>query len=265
MIPRFIDIKRIGHVALALIVGVINAFGWGRTGHDAVSYIAECHLTPTAKANIARYLDGESIVYDSSWLDLVRDTPEYSHTSRCHMYTVGPDGRYKPDPRGDAVTLLNQQIGLLRDYKSMTDSAVNVAIKIIVHLVGDIHCPSHPDFEGVNQWFEFDLNGKSMGFHRFWDYYAIETSHKWQFLEYQNQLDRSTPGQIAEISRGTPEDWANETALTVAPVYTMIQPDTRFDKPATSRLLLQSARLADRQLLKAAYRLARLLNTLFDP
>lgn len=242
-----------------------NVFGWGRTGHDAVSYIAECHLTPTAKSNIGRYLGGESIVYDSSWLDLVRDTPEYRHTSRCHMFTVDPDGRYKPDSRGDAVTLLNQQIELLRDYKSMTDSAVNVAIKIIVHLVGDLHCPSHADFEGVDQWFEFDLNGKSVGFHRFWDYYAIETSHKWQFLEYGNQLDRCAPDRIAEISRGTPEDWATETALTVAPAYTWIQPDAHFDKPATNRLLLQATRLADRQIVKAAYRLSHLLNTLFDP
>ena len=52
-------------VVLICTLGALSAFGWGRVGHDAVSYIAECHLTPTAKANIEKYLDGESIVYDS--------------------------------------------------------------------------------------------------------------------------------------------------------------------------------------------------------
>ena len=40
-----------------------TAFGWGKSGHDAIAYIAECNLTPKAKKNIEKYLDGRSIVY----------------------------------------------------------------------------------------------------------------------------------------------------------------------------------------------------------
>lgn len=259
-----LNFKRIS-IFVACAVGSLYAFGWGRTGHDAVSYIAECHLTPTAKANIEKYLDGESIVYDSSWPDLVRATPEYKHTSSCHMYNIGADGKYQPRPKGDAVALLNQQIELLRDYKNLSDSTVNVGIKFIVHMMGDLHCPSHPDFEGVNQWFGFELNGKPMEYHKFWDYYAIETSHKWFFTEYQNQLDRKSPEEIAEICQGSIEDWANETAGIVGVTYEWIKPEMKLNKQETNLLLLKSARLADRQIAKAGYRLSHVLNSIFDP
>ena len=39
-----------------------SAFAWGKSGHDAIAYIAERHLTPKAKKNIEKYLDGRSIV-----------------------------------------------------------------------------------------------------------------------------------------------------------------------------------------------------------
>ena len=29
-----------------------TAFGWGKSGHDAIAYIAECNLTPKARKNI---------------------------------------------------------------------------------------------------------------------------------------------------------------------------------------------------------------------
>ncbi len=248
-----------------LIINIFSAFGWGRVGHDAVSYIAECHLTPTAKKNVEKYLNGESIVYDSSWLDLIRETPEYKHTNRGHMYPIGKDGKYHPHPQGDAVALLNEQIGLLKNYKTMTDSAVNVRLKMVVHVIGDLHCPSHPDFDEIYQWYNFDMNGKEMSYHGFWDYYAIESSHKWYYTDYQHQLDRYSKKQIAEICKGTPEDWANETAANVLQTYDWIQKDMKLSKMETNLLLIKGTRLADKQILHAGYRLAHVLNSIFDP
>ena len=54
--------------AALLMLQVDTASAWGRTGHDAIAYIAECHLTPRARRVIERYL-GHSIVYDASWMD----------------------------------------------------------------------------------------------------------------------------------------------------------------------------------------------------
>ena len=65
-----------------------TAFGWGKSGHDAIAYIAECNLTPRAKRNIARYLD-HSIVYYASWMDKYRDTPEFRNVE--HVSYVDAD------------------------------------------------------------------------------------------------------------------------------------------------------------------------------
>ena len=47
--------------------GPTVACGWGRIGHDAVAYIAECNLSPKAQRIAEKYL-GHSIVYFSSWM-----------------------------------------------------------------------------------------------------------------------------------------------------------------------------------------------------
>lgn len=260
-----INLKKLSLTACTLAICAIPSFGWGRVGHDAVSYIAECHLTPTAKANVEKYLNGNSIVYDSSWPDLVRETPEYKHTTRCHMYPVGKDGKYHSHPDGDAVSLINEQTALLKNYKNLSDSAVNVGIKLLVHIIGDLHCPSHPDFDEIYQWYNFDMNGMQMSYHGYWDWYAIETHHKWYYTDYQHQLDRYNKKQIKEICQGTPEDWANETAKNVAVTYDWIKKDMSINKMEANLLLLKGVQLADSQIVKAGYRLSHVLNTLFDP
>ena len=44
-------------LSVCLLTAVLScwcatAFGWGKIGHDAIAYIAECNLTPKAKKNI---------------------------------------------------------------------------------------------------------------------------------------------------------------------------------------------------------------------
>ena len=49
-------------IAVSLFANCGTAFGWGRMGHDAVAYIAECNLTPKALKRITEILDGRSLV-----------------------------------------------------------------------------------------------------------------------------------------------------------------------------------------------------------
>ena len=50
-------------LSVCLLTAVLScwcatAFGWGKIGHDAIAYIAECNLTPKAKKNSEKYLGG---------------------------------------------------------------------------------------------------------------------------------------------------------------------------------------------------------------
>ena len=51
------------------------AFAWGPKGHDIVAAIAEQNLTSKAKKNLNELLDGKSIVYYSSWMDNIQNSP----------------------------------------------------------------------------------------------------------------------------------------------------------------------------------------------
>ncbi|MDY4942602.1 MAG: S1/P1 nuclease, partial [Candidatus Limisoma sp.] len=131
-------------LTLALITS-LTCFGWGQKGHDVVAYIAECHLTPNAKAAVEAALDGKSIVYYANWLDNASHQPEYAYSKTWHYKNIDADKTYETmslNHRGDIVTALNEQIAKLQaGGLSHTDEAL--ALKMVVHLVGDVHQPMH--------------------------------------------------------------------------------------------------------------------------
>lgn len=238
-----------------------TAFGWGKVGHDAIAYIAECNLTPKARKHIEKYL-GHSIVYEASWMDVYRHTPAYKETSAWHTADVDADGKYTTRNRGDAVRGIEGAIEVLKDYRHRDDSTVVVNIRYLVHLVGDMHCPVHVKYPGL-KGFDIWVDGKKYGYHGFWDVAALELNHRWYYMEYRHQLDRCTKKQKREIAAGTPRDWMADNARTCRVIYEWARPDQRFENGEARDFLNKVHPLAERQVLKAGYRLAALLNELF--
>ena len=136
-------------LAFAALCFVQSALAWGKSGHDAVAYIAETHLTKRAKAVIERYL-GHSIVYDASWMDDYRAEPGYEMTNWWHVdYGKGePTKDAAGNPlEPNVLRELNRAIERLRDYRNLDDSTVVVNLRYVIHLVGDMHCPSHVNYQ----------------------------------------------------------------------------------------------------------------------
>ena len=254
--------RMIRAIALTIALGwTTEMYGWGRTGHDAVAYIAECNLSPKAKKRVERYL-GHSIVYYASWMDEYRRSPGYAHTTHWHMAPVDEDLYYTEQVRsskGDAVGELENAIAALRDYRHADDSTVAANLRYIIHLVGDMHCPAHVAYPDTELWYEVTLNDKKRGYHSVWDSGIIEAQHKWHYTEWQQQLDRCTKRQKREIMAGTPRDWFHETAVDCRDIYEMAPPGAVLGRD----FLNEAAPRAERQILKAGYRLAKVLNELF--
>lgn len=249
-------------LAVALLCWSGQAFGWGMAGHDAIAYIAECNLTPKAKKNIEKYLDGHSIVYFASWMDRYRHTPAYKMTSIWHTNDVTAEGEYAPRAKGDAMGGIEQAIEKLAHYRDLDDSTVRVSIQYLVHLVGDMHCPGHVKFPWCKNY-KFDLDGKPCEFHSFWDSGALDMNHRWGYVEYAHQLDRLSKKEIREIAKGTPRDWLVDNARDCRVIYEWTAPGQTFSSGEARDLLNTAHPFAERQLLKAGYRLAALLNELF--
>ena len=256
-------------LSVCLLTAVLScwcatAFGWGKIGHDAIAYIAECNLTPKAKKNIEKYLGSRSIVYYASWMDQVRHTPAYRHTNTWHTNKVDAGGNYVPDPEGDAMTFLDDCIAKVEDYRNQNDSTVTVSIRFIVHLVGDMHCPTHvyyyPDNMTLGK-FPVKLHGVETNYHKIWDGQLLDSRHKfWGFQDYRHALDNYTDEEIARMTEGTPVEWFEESARRCREIYDWVQPGDELGQEFYNA----HAPFAEYQLVLSGYRLAKVLNALFD-
>jgi nuclease S1 len=131
---------------------------WGAQGHRLVGLIAAERLTPVAKHNVAWLLDGQTLADVSSWADTL--TSDQVQTSYWHYLNIPPDARgYDRDrdcpkqpgveagSRGDRwrdcvvdrIAYWEERLG---DQKlDRADRAI--ALKFIVHFIGDLHQPFH--------------------------------------------------------------------------------------------------------------------------
>ena len=248
-------------ISCACACTALSAFGWGQKGHDTVAYIAECHLSPEAKASAEKLLDGKSIVYYANWLDNASHTPEYAYTKTWHYKNIDADETYesaKPAPTGDIVKALNEQIAILGDTLRNKEERA-LALKMVVHFMGDIHQPMHlghlSDLGG-NRHFVTYFRSKS-NLHTVWDSKLVESAHKWGYTEWQQQIDRASHEQQQDIlSKTTPDEWACETYEICKDIYAKTPVDTNveYDYIATWTPVVEQ------QFLRGGLRLARVLN-----
>ena len=245
-----------------------TAFAWGQVGHQAVAAIAEANLNPKARATLEKYIDGNSIIYYAAWLDWYATTPECKHIA--HSSTVGRDFKYAPAPEGqrlDAVAAIEQSIKALRDYKKLPPETVALHIKILVHLVGDTHCPVHVKYDSIKTSFKVTLHGEEMSFHQVWDHELVDhrQTRRWSFMEWVFHKNRLTKEQIAEVTAGMPRDWFNQTAQDSRIIYDWVKAGSKTEKITINRDFVNKAiPLAESQIQKAGYRLAKVLNIIFS-
>ena len=135
---------------------VQSACAWNRTGHEAIAYIAERHLTSSAKTAIEKYLDGRSIVYYAAWMDQQHEHIPYKHT-----VMVDADNEPLPPskrPELDAMNAIMKSIDRLENRFAHPKDTVALDIKFIVHLIADIHCPGHSVYPEITRCFPVARN-----------------------------------------------------------------------------------------------------------
>lgn len=247
---------------MAVVVSC-SAFAWSQKGHDVTAYIAEKHLNPSAKVAVDSLLEGKSLVYWANWLDNASYSMDYAYTKTWHYKNVdaGVDYENAPaEPKGDVVTAINRQIAVLSDSTSSFRDK-NLALKILVHCMGDLHQPMHlghkTDLGGNKtklKFFDRDTN-----LHSIWDSSLVEYAHKWSYTEWQEQIDRATPRQEELIVAGTPDDWAKESMDIATDVYKYFRPGMKVMYDPIARW----APVIEQQLLKGGLRLASIINQIF--
>ena len=257
-----------------MMLGSVSMYAWGPMGHDVVAAIAEQHLTKKTKKEISKLLDGRSIVYYSSWMDNIRnseaDTESYNLTKTWHYANVDKGLTYqtmKKCESGDVVSGLETLTDLMTNrYDELTDSMKTAYLKMIVHMVGDLHCPMHAgrlSDRGGNdmkvRWF-----GKNTNLHSVWDSKLLESSRRWSCTEWVSQLDRTDRMFKKSVMTGTYEEWFGKNVENAARIYEYIESMGDENPNLSYQYVFDHAPLVEQQLLLGGYRLAYVLNSIFS-
>lgn len=254
-----------------------TSFGWGRLGHATIAKIAETHLSPKAKKQIDKYLNGRSIIYYASYPDDYRQQLlidlgfEPSNGPRItvwgHSYQADAEGKLIPGERRGTEYVKNctgrlEKVieDLKNNHREMSDSARVVALALVVHLVGDIHCPKHIRYidEPTSGGYKVVFQGNKVSYHAYWDGHLLQLYHRWGYNELASLLDICDKKQRAELAKGDIYTWAEENARKSR--YTVdTKPDTKITRDMINRDVLH----AESQIQRAGYRLAATLNQIF--
>ncbi len=234
-------------------------FGWGKTGHRIVGYIAEQHLTDDAKRGVTSILGHTNLAMFSTWADEIKSDPKWNHAYDWHWTTI-PDGEKFEAGKlsGKAVEKVQEFLTLLKSGNG-TQTENEVALKFLVHLIGDLHQPLHvgngKDRGGndVNvKWF-----GKSTNLHAVWDTDLID-HQKLSYTEYGDYLLLGlTDKQRLEWIKADIFDVISESQDLRGQTYDYDKNNLKWD------YFYESKELLERRLLQGGIRLAGMLNRVF--
>lgn len=260
LLHYFHNMKKSLHLVFALLLLSHQGFSWGQTGHRITGEIAEKYLTRKARKNIKKIIGNQSLAIASTWMDEIKSDPLYNHTHDWHWVTI-PDGQTyeesQKNPNGDVIEAIERLGRVLKD-KNQTDSARRDALKMLVHLVGDIHQPLHVgrgDDRGGNdirvRWF-----GQNSNLHRVWDSDMIE-SYQLSYTEYTDAIYRKYHKIARQWISTDPRIWAYESMKPREEIYTFDR-----DLPLGFQYHYRMRDLCEQRLMQAGVRLAALLNEL---
>lgn len=250
-------------ILLSCLLFAGSVYGWGQKGHDVTAYIAECHLTPEAAQKIDKVLNGHSPVYYCNWMDIASHTPEYNYTKTWHYLNIdeGQTLETMPrNPKGDVLTAVTTLVAELK-AGGLAPEAETEKLKMLIHLVGDMHCPMHTghlsDLGGNRVPVVYF--GKATNLHAVWDTNLIESAHRWSYTEWREQIDRLPDDEEMRLQAGTPRDWLLETQAICSEVYDRTPEGTKISYDYVN----WAAPILEMQLLRGGVRLARLLNEIY--
>jgi hypothetical protein len=167
---------------------------------------------------------------------------------------------------GDVITgleFLTKE--LTENYDNLTDSTRADYVKMIVHMVGDMHCPMHAgrlSDRGGNgtkvKWF-----GQNTSLHSIWDSKMIDSARKWNYSEWVEQLDRTDKKFKKSVMRGTYEEWFKETVEGAASIYEYVEDMGKENPNLSYQFVYDFSDLLEDRLVVGGYRLAYVLNMIF--
>ena len=235
---------------------------WGAKGHRVIAEIAEAHLSKKAEKQIANLLDEHSLAFVSNYADEIKSDSSYDQYKPWHYINFSMDTDYqgkKTSEKGDIAEGIQYCISQIKNTQLPKEKRA-FFLKMLVHLIGDLHQPMHVGIEedrGGNR-FTVKWFGRKTNLHRVWDSQMIN-GYGMSYSEMARNRDRLGKAQLKEMQKGSVQDWINDSRKLTRDIYSNTQEDASLSYQYSYRYM-DSVR---DQLHKGGVRLASLLNKIF--
>ena len=209
-------------VAFLPVISLAKAPSWGKTGHRATAEIATKYLTDKAKANIDKFLEGDSPALVSTFGDDIKSDHAFDKYSVWHYVNI-PEGKTYADIKDDLGP--NIVVALEKIKKGLKDKSTPVEkkrfyLKMLIHLIGDLHQPLHvgrPEDRGGNDIIVFWF-GEPSNLHRVWDSDMLD-GFQMSYSELAANERQLSKREIKEIQKGNHETWLGESVKIADEIY----------------------------------------------
>jgi hypothetical protein len=230
------------------------SYGWGWEGHKMTAAIAYEHLSKNTKDSLKAYLGDMTIEQASTWMDDIKKDTTLDYLKPLHYINIEPGQAYDPQSQGNIISELNKVIAALKDRNHHSKQETAMDIKILIHLVGDLHQPLHVGYgadRGGNN-IKLTVLGDSSNLHRVWDSEIIKRKHIYA-ADLEKELAK---GNIGETDKIDIIQWMNESRSELKAVY-------NYHGNINQQYLDANEELVEKLLIRSGLRIASLLNSLF--
>jgi hypothetical protein len=253
-------------VPVFIIVCSLGLISWGPTGHKAIAKIAENHLTPAAQQAVKHILGTETLVDVANYADEIRSDPEFKYTGAYHYVNVPPGltfAQFASEVHNQKANNVYKMV--LRCEMDLKDPGAGyykkaLALKFLVHLVGDLHQPMHVsngEDKGGNA-ISITFNGEQGNLHGLWDGGLIDR----QGLNYKQMAETYDTATPVEIKKWQSDDlmmWLWESYQVSTILYREAAQNPNFGEEYYKSHLPT----LEKRIEKAGIRLAGILNAIF--
>jgi hypothetical protein len=281
-------LRTIAAFAIATLT-VQPALAWGDKGHEIIASIARDRLTSATKvwvdAILAKDTDtltAPDMISRATWADKWRDSG-HRETASWHFVDqelTGPDLKAacfgypeandpaSAGPAQDCVIDKIDQFEKELGNPATTDAERILALKYVLHFVGDVHQPLHAsdNQDRGGNCVHVSLGGqRTTNLHSFWDTAVLSPLGDDPAAIGKTLEPDITPDEANAWAAERPEEWAAESyAAAKASAYTINSPSGCASDaapiPLSAAYQAQALQVARLQLEKAGVRLATVLN-----
>lgn len=242
----------------SFLFSATGLLAWGEEGHKIVAEIAKRHLDKETLAAVMDALDGDNFDDASIWMDEVRKESRYFHMVTWHYINLEKGEEYVKNKEENSVNELRRAVKKLNNRKKYNKKDTAKHLKIIFHLVGDLHQPLHngygSDRGGNNVSVEY--KGNETNLHGLWDYEII-SARKITVHDCLKLKAALSSEEIKAVEKLNVVEWFKQSRAFVDQAYEI------GDGKITEAYVDKNAEVIKRQMLYGGMRLAAILKRLY--